>query len=81
MEQGNNMKFRVICNDPAYLEEVLMWYNDTYGTNFKISQIIYDEVNFAEIKASNFETLDIFGIGYQFGVKEQMLREKGEIDW
>lgn len=81
MEQDNSMIFRVICNDPAYLEEVLVWYNDTYGTNFKIYRIIYDEINFAEIRASKFETQDVFGIGYQFGVKEQTLREKGEIDW
>lgn len=81
MEQDNSITFRVICNDPGYLEEVLIWYNNTYGTNFKIFRIIEDEINFVEIRASKFEVLDIFGIGYQFGVKEQTLREKGEIDW
>ncbi len=77
----NTISFSVICNDEKYLSKVIIWYNKNYKTDFKIKKIIYDEVNFAEIEVSNYKITDLFGLGYQFGVKEQILRQKGEIGW
>jgi hypothetical protein len=62
----------VICNKEDYLKETLDWYNSVYKTDFKITRHILDEVNFTEIEASNYKTSDIFGIGYLFGVKEEI---------
>jgi hypothetical protein len=75
------MKFKVICNREEYLFDTLNWYNSVYNTDFEIINYILDEVNFAEIQVENYKTTDIFNIGYLFGVKEEKLRQKGEIDW
>ncbi len=80
MEQ-NKIKFTVICNGEDYLRESLDWYNNLNKTNFKISKLILDEVNFAEIEVSDYKMSDIFNIGYAFGAKEQKLRMEGKIDW
>ncbi|AEK24020.1 hypothetical protein [Capnocytophaga canimorsus] len=79
--EHKEIKFRIICNEKKYLEDILEWYNNTYDTNFEITNMIYDEVNFVDIKSTKFTIEDIFNIGYQFGVEEQRLRQKGEIDW
>lgn len=73
--------FDVACNDEKSFNELISWYNSTYETNFKIINMIYDEVNFAEIEVTQFKPDDIFRLGYQFGHKEQVLREQGKIDW
>lgn len=73
--------FTIICDDEKHLQETLDWYNKTYDTDFKITNIIYDEVNFVDIISTKSTLTDIFDIGYHFGVKIQKLREKGEIDW
>ncbi len=80
MELGS-IKITVICNDEKYLQQVIDWYNNNYKTDFKIINLIYDEVNFAEIEVSKYKQSDLFDLGYQFGVKEQRLRQQGEIDW
>ncbi|WP_435254758.1 hypothetical protein [Tenacibaculum sp. A30] len=81
MELDNKIVFRVICNKKEDLESSLKWYNSRKKTDFEITNYILDEVNFAEITASNFSFTDIFRIGYAYGVKEEKLRERGEIDW
>ncbi len=81
MEQNNQIKFRVICNNEKYLNSTLQWYNSIYKTDFKVSEFILDEVNFAVIEATRYSISDIFNIGYAFGAKEEKLRISGEIDW
>jgi hypothetical protein len=73
--------FKVICNKEEYLKDTLNWYNTIYGTDFEITNYIVDEVNFAKIQVANYTITDIFNIGYLLGVKEENLRQKGEIDW
>ncbi|MEY8862124.1 hypothetical protein [Tenacibaculum singaporense] len=75
------VQFRVICNDEKYLKSSIDWYNSIYKTDFKIVNFTLGEVNFVDIKVSKYTLSDIFNIGYQFGVKEEKLRQKGEIDW
>lgn len=80
MESGK-ITFTIICNDDKHLAPIIDWYNINYKTDFRILKIVYDEVNFAEIEVSKYRLADLFSLGYQFGVKEQVLRQKGEIDW
>ena len=77
----DKIKFTVICNDERYLNQVIDWYNKSYKTDFSIVNIINDEVGFAEIEVSKYKPSDLFGLGFQFGVKEEKLRQQGEIDW
>ncbi len=82
MELDNKeIEFRVICNDYKYLKSSIEWYNSIYNTDFIITDFILDEVNFANVKVTKYTVSDIFKIGYTFGVKEQKLRQNGEIDW
>jgi hypothetical protein len=80
MEQ-NKLIFTVICNNEEYLNQIIDWYNESYKTDFKIINRIEDEVCFSEIEVSKYKPSDLFDLGYQFGVKEQKLREEGKIDW
>ena len=80
MEQSKII-FTVICNDQRHLTPIINWYNDSYKTDFKIINWIEDEVCFVEIEVSKYKQSDLFDLGYQFGVKEQKLREEGKIDW
>ena len=75
------LRFRIICNFSGHLEAVIEWYNRNYKTDFKLVEVIHDEVNFTDIEVSHYQPSDLFNLGYQFGVKEQKLRERGEIDW
>lgn len=77
----NNLVFTIICNDEKYLIQIIDWYNESYNTDFKIIKRIEDEVSFSEIEVSRYRLSDIFDLGYQFGVKEQKLRQEGKIDW
>jgi hypothetical protein len=81
IEQNKAIKFSIICNEEKYLASIIEWYNSTYKTDFRLLQMIYDEVNFAEIQVTKFKLSDLFDLGYQFGIKEEKLRQKGEIDW
>jgi hypothetical protein len=80
MEQ-NKIVFTIICNEEQYLNQIIDWHNESYKTDFKIINKIEDEVSFVEIEVSKYKMSDIFNLGYQFGVKEQKLREEGKIDW
>jgi hypothetical protein len=80
MEPNKVIKFSILCNEEKYLEQIIKWYNSTYKTDFRLLQMIYDEVNFAEIQVTKFKLSDLFDLGYQLGVKEEKLRQKGEID-
>lgn len=75
------MIFTVVCNNEKYLNQIIDWCNDLYKTDFKVINRIEDEVCFSEIEVSRYKPSDLFDLGYQFGVKEQKLREEGKIDW
>jgi hypothetical protein len=80
MEQ-NKIVLTIICNEKQYLNQIIDWYNESYKTDFKIINKIEDEVCFKEIEVSKYKISDVFDLGYQFGVKEQKLREEGKTDW
>lgn len=81
MKEYDKIKFTVICNEENNLQQIIDWYNRNYNTDFSIVGIISDEVEFAEIEVSRYKDSDLFALGYQFGVKEQRLRDEGKIDW
>ncbi|MEL4308120.1 hypothetical protein [Joostella sp. CR20] len=80
MESYKKTIFRIMSDNEERLEQTLKWYNDLYDTDFKIVNIVYDEVNFVDLESTKFTLTDIFNIGYQLGVKIQNLRDLGEID-
>lgn len=81
MELSKELTFEIISGDDILINEVVNNYNETYKTDFKILEFIYDEVIFVRIKVSNYKVSDIFNLGYQLGIYVQFKREKGEIDW
>lgn len=81
MERSKKIVFDIISGDDMLIKEVVKNYNETYKTDFKIVEFIYDEVVFARIETSTYKTSDIFNLGYQLGSTAQYKREKGEIDW
>jgi hypothetical protein len=70
-----------MCDNEEYLAQTLKSYNEMYHTDFKIINIIYDEVNFVDLESTKFTLTDIFNIGYQYCGFIEMKRQKGEIDW
>ncbi len=74
-------EFTIMSNDDKLIKEVIDSYNQNYGTNFEILEFIYDEVIFAKISVNNFELIDIFNLGYQFGTTAQFRRDRMLIDW
>ncbi len=75
------MEFTIISGDDKLISEVVHKYNETYKTDFKVIEFIYDEVIFCKLSVSTYKTNDIFDSGYQFGSYAEFKREKGEIDW
>jgi len=57
--------FEVICDDEKMITEAIYIYNQTYSTNFKLIEYIYDEVNFAKI-GGNIHLSDIFSLGSMY---------------
>ena len=80
MEQNKELIFEIICDDVLFPESVNS-YNQSYKTDFKILEFIFDEVTFAKVRVTKYTPMDIFQLGYQYGGYAQHKREKGEIDW
>ena len=59
MEPIKEIIFKVMITFPELLEVRIEEYNNTRGTNFKVLEIINDEVPFCVIKADKFEYSDI----------------------
>lgn len=81
MEPDKKTVFDIISGDDILISEIVKNYNDTYKTDFKVIEFVYDEVIFARIEASSFKISDIFNLGYQLGSTAEYKRQKGEIDW
>lgn len=65
------MIFEIICDSREYLEQAIVWYNESHKTDFKIIGYDIDEVNFAIIEVKNYKCSDLFGLGLQFGMITQ----------
>lgn len=81
MVQNKEIIFEVMVTFPNLLIQKVDEYNKLYKTNFKVVDIIDDEVQFCKIKVSEYNISDIFNLGYSLAVLQYRLREKGEIDW
>jgi hypothetical protein len=75
------LTFRVMVTFPNLLEKEINEYNKFYGTNFRITQTIYDEVIFCDIEVSLYSMENIFGLGYSLAAAQYTLKAKGEIEW
>jgi hypothetical protein len=85
MEQNNSNKeyttFRLMVTSVDTLKEQIEKYNKFFKTDFEIINVINNEVPFCDVRVSNFQISDVFGLGFGLARFEQKLRERGEIDW
>lgn len=84
LERGEEkiiLDLKIISEDDKLIYDVVKSYNTNYSSKFNVKKIIYDEVIFADIEANFITIQDIFFLGCSFGIKAQIKREKGEIDW
>lgn len=79
--ESKELIFRVMVTSPDVLEREIINYNNFFKTDFKIINVIDDEVPFCDIKVTKYKMENIFGLGFCLARLEQKLREKGEIDW
>lgn len=81
MESNKELVFEVMVTFPHLLKERIEIYNKKHNTDFRIIEIIDDEVPFCKIGVSNYEVSDVFDLGYGLAVLQYRLREQGKIDW
>ncbi len=80
MEQNKELIFEIICDEILFPESIKS-YNQSYKTDFEILEFMFDEVTFAKVRVTQYTTMDIFQLGYQYGGYAQFKRDRGEIDW
>ena len=81
MELDKELRFEIMVTFPEVLEKAIKNHNEFNGTDFEITETIYDEVPFCKLKVTKYETSDIFGLGYKLAALQYRMREEGEIDW
>lgn len=81
MEQDKVLEFTVMVTFPNLLEKEILAYNRFYGTDFKIVEVIENEIPFCKIRVSKYKESDLFGLGYSLAVLQYKLRSEGKIDW
>ena len=81
MEENKELNFRIMVPSPDILEKEIKNYHLFFETDFKIINIIDDDVPFCDIKVTKWKIQNIFGLGYSLAVLEDKLRQNGEIDW
>jgi hypothetical protein len=62
----DKIKFRVVCDYEIVIEKAIGIYNATYKTDFKLIEVIYDEVTLVEIEVSKYKISDIFSLGAMY---------------
>lgn len=75
------MEFTVMVTFPEILGRRIEAYNETNGTDFRIIEIINEEVPFCRIQVSSFQISDVFNLGYGLAVLQYSMRDKGELSW
>lgn len=78
---NKNLKFRVMVTSIEVFETEIENYNNFFKTDFKIINVIDDEVPFCDVEVSKYTMADIFGLGFCLARYEEKLRKEGRIDW
>jgi hypothetical protein len=85
MEQNKNSNsetiFRLMVTSVDTLSAQIEAYNNFFKTDFEIVSVIDDEVPFCDVRVTQFQISDVFGLGFKLAKYEQKLREEGKIDW
>jgi len=84
MEENKELNFRIMVTSPDILEKEIKNYNLFFETDFKIINIIDDDVPFCDIKVTKWKIQNIFGLGYSLAVLEDrslIANIKCLIDW
>ncbi|WP_346985763.1 hypothetical protein [Chryseobacterium sp. POE27] len=77
----NEITFEVMVMYSEVLEKAIEQHNNFNETDFRIVEVIDDEVIFCKIGVSKYTTSDLFNLGHRLSVIEHNMRENGEIDW
>lgn len=78
---SEKISFEVMVMFSEVLEFAIEQHNHYHNTDFKITQIVDDDLSFCTIEATEYQLEDLFGLGYRLSVIEHNKREKGELDW
>lgn len=74
MELNKELEFKVMVTFPHLLEKEVEDYNKYYGTDFEIIETIYDDVPFCRIRATKYDTSNVFGLGYSLAIREDKFK-------
>lgn len=77
----NEITFEIMVMYSEVLEKAIEQHNKYNGTDFRITEIIDDEVISCKITVSKYQTSDLFNLGHRLSVIEHKMRENGELDW
>ena len=75
------VEFKVMVTFPHLLKEKILEFNKLNKTDFRIKEIIEDEVPFCVITGNKISQTQIFNLGYSLAVKQYTLKNEGKLDW
>ena len=75
------VEFKVMVTFAHLLEEKILEFNELNKTDFRIKEIIQDEVPFCVITGNEISHTQIFNLGYSLAVKQYRLKKEGKLDW
>jgi len=73
--------FKVMITFPELLEEKIKEFNTSHKTDFKLIEVLNEEVPFCVLQGNNVTKAQIFNLGYSLAVKQYRLREEGKLEW
>ena len=77
----NQVEFKVMITFPHILEEKILEFNKLNKSDFKLKEVIEDEVPFCVITGTEISQTHIFNLGYGLAVKQYTLKKEGKIEW
>jgi hypothetical protein len=81
MEENKVIEFKIMVMYVEILEKAIIQHNNNNNTDFRIKEVIDDDVIFCVLQVTKYKTEDIFNLGHRLAVIEYNMRAKGEIDW
>ncbi len=80
-ERVEELFFKKRIGSPKILQQAIYNYNNQFGTDFEIFEILKDEVPLCIIRVSIYNITDIFWVGYETERIEHQWRSEGKINY
>ena len=80
-QKNDTIVFEISATFPELLIQAIEHLNKSEETDFKLIEIIEDEITYCKISVSSYKISDIYMLGYIHAAIQYDLRNKGEIDW